>query len=313
MSVVRGDQPSDHFLILHNATARDRRLSFRARGVLAFVLSLPPGGRTTVEAITAEGTEGREAIRKAMAELEANGYVERVIVRGNAGRIRTDTVVYGSPRAPKEDRPPAHRPPAHRPPETRSPVPPAQTQETAGQTGTQETGLRSTGSVKKKTGTTENGTENGVCAGGADAFAAFWDCYPQTRRGTRVNALSMWTWAQNGGGATAQDLADGLAAWCEHWRRDAVADRYIPEAENWLRRRRWSATPPAPAPATPARSASGAGPRFSSAAERRQARSDAAFDLVLGMVADHETAQESPTTSPSDPALGAITVKELTV
>jgi hypothetical protein len=150
--IVRGPQPTDHYFQVHNATARDRRLSFRARGVLAYILSLPPNAKTTVEAIAREGTEGREAVRKAMAELEAQGYVKRVKERDGRGQVRTDTHVFGTPQEARgtDDRPTGFW----------GPVSPGETRESPGHTGTQETVLRSTGSQKKKTGTTENEEEN---------------------------------------------------------------------------------------------------------------------------------------------------------
>lgn len=49
-----------------------------------------------------------------------------------------------------------------------------------------------------------------------------------------------------------------------------------------------------------------------SAAERREARNDAAFDLVLGMVAEAEAARTPTPTTPGAPVLGALDVKELT-
>ena len=62
--------------------------------------------------------------------------------------------------------------------------------------------------------------------------------------------------------------------------------------------------------ATPARVQGGG---FSSAGERRQERNDAAFDLVLGMVAEHEAATQTPAATQTAAALGgAIDVKELT-
>lgn len=74
-------------------TAQDERLSFTARGVLAYVLSLPDGWQCSIDRIaahckaTVKGS-GREAVTSAMRELEDVGYRRVVDERDAAGRIR---------------------------------------------------------------------------------------------------------------------------------------------------------------------------------------------------------------------------------
>ena len=53
---------------------RDKRLSFRARGVLALILTKPPGETFYQGWLYSQGTEGREAIRSALDELKRLGY-----------------------------------------------------------------------------------------------------------------------------------------------------------------------------------------------------------------------------------------------
>lgn len=74
-------------------TAQDERLSFVARGVLAYVLSLPDGWAYSIERIaksckaTVKGS-GREAVTSAMRELEDAGYRRVVTERDDRGRVR---------------------------------------------------------------------------------------------------------------------------------------------------------------------------------------------------------------------------------
>ncbi len=71
--IVRGPRP-ERFTIVNNRLIRDDRLSFRARGVLVYVLSQRDGWETDSTRLAAQAKEGRGAVRSAIAELEAAGY-----------------------------------------------------------------------------------------------------------------------------------------------------------------------------------------------------------------------------------------------
>lgn len=100
MAIVRGPRPADRFAQISNSALQDASLSFRARGVLAFLLSLRPGARITVEEIAARGSEGRDAIRAALRELERTGspYLIRRRHRDGRGNWVWDQYVYDDPR-----------------------------------------------------------------------------------------------------------------------------------------------------------------------------------------------------------------------
>lgn len=67
-----------------NAAIEDETLSFRARGLLVWLLSKPDTWTVKAEAIVGAGVEGRDAIRSALAELEAAGYIHRQRVQDPA-------------------------------------------------------------------------------------------------------------------------------------------------------------------------------------------------------------------------------------
>jgi len=66
---------------------QDGTLSFRARGVLCYLLSKPDHWRTSAEKLARETTEGRDAIASALTELEERGYLVRRRVRTDGGRF----------------------------------------------------------------------------------------------------------------------------------------------------------------------------------------------------------------------------------
>lgn len=78
-------------------TINDDRLSFRARGVLVWLLDKPDDWRTNSESIARAGKEGRDAVRSALKELEGAGYIKRQRRQDGAGRWTTDVEVYERP------------------------------------------------------------------------------------------------------------------------------------------------------------------------------------------------------------------------
>lgn len=74
----------------------DARLSFRARGVLAWLLDKPDDWRSNADTIAKAGREGRDAIRAALTELQECGYLKRNPHR-KAGKWATEWTVYELP------------------------------------------------------------------------------------------------------------------------------------------------------------------------------------------------------------------------
>lgn len=74
----------------------DDELSFRALGILAYLLSRPPGWETDSKRLAAgKRREGRDAVRSALKELELRGYLHRVKVRRPAGMTLDNRYVGG--------------------------------------------------------------------------------------------------------------------------------------------------------------------------------------------------------------------------
>ena len=84
MPVVRGHHAFDnHFTQIPNEWLRDDRISFKARGILALIMSHSRGWSLSIAKLAEQNKEGKDAIRSAISELEKFGYLERSQVNKN--------------------------------------------------------------------------------------------------------------------------------------------------------------------------------------------------------------------------------------
>jgi len=78
MPLVKGHHEFDEqFTQIKNDWLRDERISFKARGLLAYIESHSTGWQISVHWLAGKNPEGKEAIRSAIQELELYGYLKR--------------------------------------------------------------------------------------------------------------------------------------------------------------------------------------------------------------------------------------------
>jgi len=86
MAIRRGKVPADEFTIISNAMLRDPRLTWKAKGLLAYVMSHAADYSLSTEQIIAEGKDSRDAVRAGLRELEEVGVLRRLPLRDEHGR-----------------------------------------------------------------------------------------------------------------------------------------------------------------------------------------------------------------------------------
>lgn len=78
MPLIRGHHSfDDHFTQIPNAWLRDTRLSLKAIGLLAQIMSHTPGWNMSIRALARANGTGQDTIKSAILELEQFGYLTR--------------------------------------------------------------------------------------------------------------------------------------------------------------------------------------------------------------------------------------------
>ena len=106
--IIRGKRGTN-FTMISNTGLKDKNMSWKAKGLLAYMLSLPDDWQFYESELTNHCTDGKDSTRTALKELEKNGYLVRKQKRANGGKFaQVDWVIYDEPvtENPKPANPP---------------------------------------------------------------------------------------------------------------------------------------------------------------------------------------------------------------
>jgi len=98
-TTIRKCTKSRLYTKISNAALQDDRLSFRARGLIAYILSLPDTWTLCMEHLYTVSPQGRDSIQSAISELKECGYMQHTIIRDAAtGRVKGhEWIAYDDP------------------------------------------------------------------------------------------------------------------------------------------------------------------------------------------------------------------------
>ncbi len=96
MSVFKIEKTKD-FTVMSNYHLRDKNLSYKAKGLLSFMLSLPEDWDYSLKGLCSISKENRDAIRSTLKELQQNHYLEIEKVRGDKGYFEYNYLIYEKP------------------------------------------------------------------------------------------------------------------------------------------------------------------------------------------------------------------------
>jgi DNA-binding PadR family transcriptional regulator len=105
--IIRVIRHETNFTVIDNAALRDCTLSFKATGLLAYLLSMPDQWSPRREQLAEVKTDGQASIRTALKELVDAGYLVRRTEKMPDGTLVTVSEIHEQPLA--ENRPAAVR------------------------------------------------------------------------------------------------------------------------------------------------------------------------------------------------------------
>ena len=96
MSVFKIEK-NKNYTIMSNYHLRDRNLTYKAKGLLSFMLSLPEDWDYSLNGLVAVSKESKDGIRSILKELQEHHYLEIKKVRGNKGYFEYNYLIYEIP------------------------------------------------------------------------------------------------------------------------------------------------------------------------------------------------------------------------
>ena len=107
MAVFRVER-TNNYTVMSNYHLRDKTISFKAKGLLSMMLSLPEDWDYTLAGLARISLEGKDAVRAAVVELEKAGYIQRRQTTDKAGKFGSNEYII-------REYPASHEPPPEGP------------------------------------------------------------------------------------------------------------------------------------------------------------------------------------------------------
>lgn len=97
--VIRVKKRPNKYVLLDKTFLEDERLSYKAKGILAYLLSKPDNWKVIIGNLINYSTDGKASVYAGLKELKECGYYEKVPIRNEKGTriIRWESTVYEVP------------------------------------------------------------------------------------------------------------------------------------------------------------------------------------------------------------------------
>lgn len=125
MAVIRINKTGD-YTVMSNTHLREKGLTFKAKGLLSVMLSLPDNWDYSIAGLVTLSIDGKDSIMSALAELEEYGYLKRTQTTDEKGRFTGyDYDIFEKPivEKPQQESPYAEKPNTENPPQINTNIP----------------------------------------------------------------------------------------------------------------------------------------------------------------------------------------------
>lgn len=96
-TIIRVKNKTKNFSIIDNRFILDKNLSFKAKGILTYLLTRPSDWKVYAEEIASHSTDGIDSVKSGLKELKEAGYVVHQVVREKGRIIAHEYIVYEFP------------------------------------------------------------------------------------------------------------------------------------------------------------------------------------------------------------------------
>lgn len=103
MSIIKRAKRDSGYAVLPNAVTQNKELSWEARGMLCYLLSLPDDWEISVVHLIGQSPAGETKTRRIIKELEESGYLVRERKQNVAGTFYYESTVYDQPHGGNRD------------------------------------------------------------------------------------------------------------------------------------------------------------------------------------------------------------------
>lgn len=83
-----------NYTVMSNKHLKDKRITYKAKGLLSFMLSLPEDWDYSINGLAKVSKEGNEAIKAILKELQNNGYLDIIKKRNEKGHYEYEYQIY---------------------------------------------------------------------------------------------------------------------------------------------------------------------------------------------------------------------------
>ena len=84
---------NNNYSVIHNQVLRRDDLSWKAKGIMAYILSLPDDWKIYLEEVAKHATDGKDSFRSGWNELKEVGYVDRIAIREKGKIVSWRTII----------------------------------------------------------------------------------------------------------------------------------------------------------------------------------------------------------------------------